>query len=469
MSVSRASQLQALNGADLDILILGGGVNGAGVLRDLALRSERSGKPLRCALVEQNHFASGTSGRNSQLIHGGLRYLKYFEFHLVREALRERATLLRTAPHLVKPLPFLLPMYGTFARLFYSSGLFLYDLLAGRQKIRKHYRLSKRETVELEPGMKREGLSASAIFYDGSVDSARLVVELILDAIRHGGTAVNYVRAERPVRESDGGWRVALQDTLSPARYECRARKIVNATGAWSDAGELRRVRGSHIILPRLTKSKNAVAYFDAGGRIVFFIPWGSKDQLTLVGTTDVDHSEGPDRVHISPAETAYLQEIVRTVFPGADTTPVSSYSSLRPLIGHPGAGSATSTTREHRIWNAADGILHIAGGKFTTYRSMSAEACDLALKEIAPELAEVHVTEDAPLTAPDADIFSVANAVENEMAQRMSDYLLISTYLGYERLWTREDLMPVAMEMGALLDWDDARREEEITAFLAR
>jgi len=468
MPVSRDSQLHALNGADLDILILGGGINGAGVLRDLALRAERSGTRLRCALVEQNHFASGTSGRNSQLIHGGLRYLKYFEFPLVREALRERSILLHIAPHLVKPLPFLLPMYGRFSRLFYGSGLVLYDLLAGARKVHRHYRLTRKQVIDIEPGMNREGLTAAAVFYDGEVHSARLVVELILDAIRHGGTAVNYVRAEHATKDADGRWRVPLRDCLTSESYECRARKIINATGAWSNAGELRLVRGSHIVLPRVAKSDNAVAYFDSGGRIVFFIPWGSRNQLTLVGTTDIDHSEGPDRVHISPQEIAYLQGIVHTVFPKADATPISTYSALRPLIGGKTAGSATSTSREHRIWNAEDGVLHIAGGKYTTYRAMSEEACDLALREAAPELASMHVTEGAVLTPPAADGFSPANAVENEMAQKLSDYLFISTYLGYEQRWTRETLDPVAAEMGEKLGWSEARREAEITETLS-
>jgi glycerol-3-phosphate dehydrogenase len=468
MPVSRPEQIAALRSTDFDVLVLGGGINGAGVLRDLALRSAHSGRPLRAALVEQGHFASGTSGRNSQLIHGGLRYLKYFEFPLVKEALHERAVLLRTAPHLVKPLPFLMPMYGWFSEVFYGTGLYLYDLLAGSRNISRHRSLPKKQVSALEPSMNVGGLTGAAIFYDCGVHSARLVVEAVLDAVRHGAIAANYVEAQSWTKESTGLWRIELRDKLTGETWETRARKLIDATGAWSKTGSLRLVRGSHIILPRFMHSRNAMAYFDKQGRIVFFIPWGTRNQLTLVGTTDIDHAAGPDRVHISTEETAYLQSVVKLLYPSADTDPISTYSSLRPLIGGSGS-SATSASRGHRIWNGDDGVLHIAGGKYTTYRAMSEEACDLALQEVAPELAAVHVTANAAFPKPEADILSIENAVQNEMAQRLPDYLYISTYLGYEQRWTPETLRPIAKEMGALLGWDDARMEDEIQSVLNR
>src|SRR5260370_641216 len=193
MSVARGEQLDRLREAQLDVLIVGGGINGAGVLRDLALRASDRSVPLRLGLIEQKHFGSGTSGKNSQLIHGGLRYLKYLQFQLVRESLRERSILLKVAPQFVKPLPFLLPMYGAKSRLLYGTGLRLYDWLAGSEAIGPHRLISQQEVAKIEPDLCRDRLAAAAIFYDCGVPSARFVVENVFDAIAHGAIAANYV------------------------------------------------------------------------------------------------------------------------------------------------------------------------------------------------------------------------------------------------------------------------------------
>src|SRR5579863_310724 len=363
---SRARNLERLRRERFDVLIIGGGINGAGIARDLALRGVKVG------LVEQGHFASGTSGKNSQLIHGGLRYLKQLEFHLVRESLRERATVLELAPHLVAPQAFLIPMYGWPARLFYGAGLWLYDLLAGRHAIRRHRMLSRGEVATLEPGLAREDLTHGAIFFDCQIHSSRFVLENIWDAARHGAAVVNYARAQR-----ENG-RVTVTDTVSGESFPVRAEKLVNATGSWASGDEVRLVRGSHIVIPRVNASDNAIAYFEESGRIIFVIPWGSARQLSLVGTTDVDHTGGPDNVHITAEETAYLLHIVRRLFPSVrGVEPVSTFSALRPLV-RSRARSATNTSREHRIWMAADGVVHVVGGKYTTYRAMSQEAADL-------------------------------------------------------------------------------------------
>src|SRR6202049_2659919 len=186
MFVARGEQLDRLREAQLDALIIGGGINGAGVLRDLALRASDRSVPLRVGLIEQKHFGSGTSGKNSQLIHGGLRYLKYLQFHLVRESLRERSILLKIAPQFVKPLPFLLPMYGTKSRLLYGTGLRLYDWLAGSDAIAPHRIVSLQEVKQIEPELRQDRLAAAAIFYDCEILSARFVVENVLDAMAHG-------------------------------------------------------------------------------------------------------------------------------------------------------------------------------------------------------------------------------------------------------------------------------------------
>lgn len=496
----RQSRMQALKAETFDVLILGGGVNGAGIARDLALRAKTAGHPLKVALIDKGHFSSGTSGRNSQLIHGGLRYLKYMEFGLVREALRERSTLLEIAPHLVEPLAFLIPMYSQFAKYFYGTGLWMYDTLAGERNISPHRGVPLPELSKLEPGLNPHELVSAAVFWDARVHSARFVLENLFEAEANGAVLMNYLEAVAFSQKEDG-WTVSVKDALDGTTFAVKARRLVNTTGPW--AGEvwpaensLRLVRGSHIILPRLNKSDNAIAYFEENGRIIFFIPWGSKKDLTLIGTTDVDHDGSPDQVRISAEETEYLLKIAADIFPESKgMQPIATYSALRPLV-QSGGSSATSTSREHRIWASADGVVHVAGGKYTTYRSMSEEAADLA----APaELREVHPTAKVPLNGNskeaiaalkakhDPDVVmaygvraprvleraaklgsiekaQIEEAVECEWVERLPDLLHVSTYWGYERPWDQAALRELAGELGERLGWSASRIEEEAT-----
>ncbi len=451
----RAANLERLKAECWDVLIIGGGINGAGIARDLVTRDAG----LKVALVEKNHFSSGTSGRNSQLIHGGLRYLKYFDFGLVQEALHERATLLRIAPKLVSPLKFLLPCYGPVDRWFYGAGLTLYDALAGSSGIGTHKALSAGEASAMEPGLESTGLRAGLLFLDGRVHSARLVVENLLDAERHGAWVNNYVAAE-----VDGGV-VRGRDTLSGDAFPVRAKRLVDATGAWSDAAPLRLVRGSHLIYPRIQEGDEAISYFDEAGRIVFFIPWGEKDDLTLVGTTDEDHAGGPDQVEISANEIRYLKAIVARLFPKYRGEPVSSYSSLRPLLME-GGRSATATSREHKIWASADGVMHVSGGKYTTYRAMAEELVDGLLRDLAPGRDFPCATGTTPLDIPDRPLDPmevVRVAVAREYARKLADVLHVSTYWGHERRLDPSWLGPIARTMGDLLGWDTPRADAEV------
>lgn len=507
---SRRRNLERLRTEGLDVLILGGGINGVGIARDLALRARAVGTELRVGLVEQRHFASGTSGKNSQLIHGGLRYLKQLEIQLVRESLRERATLLEMAPHLVEPLPFLIPLYSWWARIYYGVGLRLYDLLSGSRKVGRLRFLSRAGVLATEPGLRGEGLVAGAIYFDCKVNSARCVLENVFDAARAGAALVNYARAEQVTAEG-----ATIVDALTGERFPVRARKVVDATGPWERGSEIRLVRGSHVILPRLNASENAIAFFEDAGRIIFVIPWGSAVQLSLVGTTDYDHEGSADDVSISKEEVDYLMGIVRRLYPGAgEMQPIAAYSALRALL-RSSAASPTKTSREHRIWNAPDGILHVAGGKYTTYRLMSEEAADLVAREVAPQLEGRAVTGEVPLggntrvrvkkllaavpelaarhgldpvrlrqlisdygvqvpqvlaylPADEGELeplrrAQIAYAVRHEMAQRLADFLFVSTYWGYEESWTATTLRPVAEEMGRHLGWSGEQVAAEV------
>ncbi|MCI0434573.1 MAG: FAD-dependent oxidoreductase, partial [Gemmatimonadetes bacterium] len=312
------------------------------------------------------------------------------------------------------------------------------------------------EVARLEPDLARAGLRGGALFFDCFVESARFVLANVADAARQGAMVVNYAVAERV---ADG--RVRVEDRLTGESFEVHARKIVDATGPWMPGG-VRLVRGSHIVIPRVTRSDHAIAHFETSGRIVFVIPWGTEQRFSLVGTTDIDHNGSPDDVHISDEELQYLTGTVRKLFPSADAEPISTFSSLRPLVPD-GSADPTKVSRSHRIWNTPDGVLHIAGGKYTTYRAMSEDAADEVAREIAPGLAGVHVTAGAKLLATPVVPDAIVHAVQEEMAQHLSDVLFVSTTWGYERRWTREMLRPLAEEMGKLLGWTEERVGREI------
>jgi glycerol-3-phosphate dehydrogenase len=451
MPLLRCQQLDALQSAPLDILILGGGINGAGTARDLALRAQHGQVPLRIGVIDKGQFGSGTSSRNSHLIHGGLRYLKMLDFGLVRQALRERRILLDTAPQWVQPLRFLMPFERLPRALFYRCGIWLYDLLAARNAIGAHQSLNRKQLLDHEPGLSAD-FCCGAAYWDARVESARLVLENIKDAVRRGAIAANYVEAVSYERQGTW-WSVLLRDRIAGREWTQRARLLVDATGAWTRSGTVRLVRGSHIVVPRINRSDDAVAYFEPSGRIVFFIPWGSQRDVTLIGTTDVEHGGSPDDVQISAEETEYLLGIARRVFGRTQIgDPVGSFSSLRPLIPTP-ARSATWATREHRIWRDEHDMVHITGGKYTTYRAMAEEAADLACERVAPELAGIHLTAATPFADhPPADRLAVLRqAFCEDMAQTLEDLLYVSTTWGYERRWSPEELRELAEQWAAV------------------
>lgn len=381
----RAEFLRSLQEEEFDVLIVGGGINGAGLLRDLALRS-RTDCPLRLALIEREHFAHAASSKNSHLVHGGLRYLKYLDFGLVREALAERAALLRIAPHAVHPQSFLLPVYRPLDRWYYGAGLLLYDLLAGSRGLGSSCWLGARQALQEEPELNPEGLRGALLFYDGRMRPSRLVLDQLRECVESGAVAVNFIEFQEKITEAGSTRGARVRDRLGDRSFEIRSRTLAFTVGAWEATQPLRLVRGSHLILPRALGGHHALAYFERSGRILFVIPFGLGRGYTLVGTTEREQSR-PEPVEMDEEEERYLRRHLRDLLPSsAGLEKTGSFAALRPLVDGGNAGSPTAVSRRHRIWKSGPNTYHIGGGKWTTFRLMAQELGDLIVRENFPE-----------------------------------------------------------------------------------
>jgi glycerol-3-phosphate dehydrogenase len=361
-----------------DLIVIGGGITGAGVLRE----ATRAG--LRTLLLEANDFASGTSSRSSKLVHGGFRYLKNAQVHLTFESVRERERLLKEGRGLVNPLGFLIASYRgdpTPAWLF-GAGLIVYDLLAVKWG---HRRYNALDMHELCPPLRQEGLHGGYRYFDAQADDARLVLRVIAEAVKGGGTALNYARVQTLLRRQNGAvCGVAVQDQAPGSRgrtLELQASLVVNATGAWADdlraqvggRPRLRRLRGSHLVFTgrRIPLTRAISLLHPRDGRPVFVYPW---EGMILVGTTDVDHVESLESEPvISAAEVNYLMELVHYAFPGlrlARQDVQATYSGVRPVV-NTGKLDPSKESREHVLWSERS-LLTVAGGKLTTFRLMA-------------------------------------------------------------------------------------------------
>jgi len=378
-------------GGGFDVLVIGGGITGAGIAREAALRG------LSTALVEARDFGEGTSSRSSRLIHGGLRYLEQGRFHLVREALRERRILLRLAPHLVRPLPFILPVFlgDRVPRWKISAGLALYDILAAGGNVRRHRTLGKRDLLLAEPLLRERGLTGGAMYFDAQCDDARLVVATVRAAAGHGAKVANYMRVTGLIPTVAGIHGAYVRDELSGETGEVRARMVVNAAGPWADAIRrledaraaplLRPTKGVHVVVPRARMgNRNAVIFTSpVDGRVMFVLPWG---EWSYVGTTDTDFPLGPDEVTVEPSDVVYLLRSANSLFPSARLEPsdvIASWAGLRPLLAADPSAPASAISREHRVLRGPRGLYTIVGGKLTTWRSMAAELTDQLVKSL--------------------------------------------------------------------------------------
>ena len=379
------TRLAGLEAQTVDAIIVGGGMAGAGVARELALRG------LSGILVEKGDFASGTTSRSSKLIHGGLRYLELFDFGLVRESLRERETLARLAPQLTRPLPFLVPVHtsGTRSLIKVRIGIRLYDLLTPGKRTPRYRTLGREEALALEPTLRPDDLVGAGYYFDDLLLSPeRLCLENVLSARRAGAVTVNYAQAEEFRPRPGGGWSVRVRDLVGGGVVTLAGRVVINATGPWVDrvrelAGIwengrrlLRTTKGAHLVLPRLTE--RAVYLSTQDDRMVFVIPWR---EFSLVGTTDTDSSDSPDRVWATSEDVRYLLTETRRVLADprvAESSIVYTYAGIRPLTFEAGKRAST-VSRQHRVFAEGpdDRFLSITGTKLTCYRSLAERVGD--------------------------------------------------------------------------------------------
>jgi glycerol-3-phosphate dehydrogenase len=501
-------QAPALLAQHWDVLVIGGGITGAGILLEAARRG------LRALLVEQKDFAWGTSSRSSKLVHGGLRYLKEGKLGLTRESVHEREHLLRAAPGLVERQRF---AFGDYAgrkpgRRLFLLGLAIYDWLAGQRE--RHYYTAD-EFLMMAPNIARDGLAGGMCYTDAKTDDARLVLRVLQEARSHGAAALNYVAVGRLLR----GERVegaSVRDAISGRMHEVRARVVINATGAWArqvhgDGADkaaplprLRPLRGSHLVLPawRLPLAQAVSLMHPADGRPVFAFPW---EGATVVGTTDVDH-QGDLRheAAITQAEFDYLMAMLHAQFPQLALTAsdvVATYAGVRPVIDS-GQADPSKEGRDHAVW-VEPGLVTVTGGKLTTFRTIALDA----LRQAAPQLPGWHADlGPQPVFAATSRTAGVSGRLAGRYGSAAADLLAaaqpgeLEPIPGTETVWAElrwaaraeavqhlEDLLLRRTRLGLLLreggrqhldriraicqgelGWNDQRWDAEATAYLA-
>jgi glycerol-3-phosphate dehydrogenase len=515
---------ESLGATTYDLIVVGGGIMGSGIARDAALRG------IRTLLLEKDDFSSGTTSRSSRLIHGGLRYLRQMELGLVRQDMREREVLLRMAPHLVRPLRFIVPVTRPMDRVALPLGMLLYDLLSFDKSLPGRRRVSNRDIGDLEPDLELEGIAGAYLYSDCQVSlTERLCIENVLSAVHSGATAMNHARVTGLVRNGASVSGVHVRDALSGRQYRALGRITINATGHWADEIEqttgadsrprVRRTRGAHLVTRRL--STNAIASLSrTDNRLFFVIPWQG---FSLIGTTDTDFDGDPDVVYADAADVSYLLASAGTLFPSLKKDDILyAMAGLRTLVGG-GGGNSSDVSRSHRLVDhesadGIDGFISLLGGKITGYRAIAQQTVDLVSRKLrlqapcrtaeeplpgAPAVTEEEieraarengVTESVAahlaglygsrfgevlrLAAEDArgnqllcshcpDIVAqVWHAVTEEGALTVSDFLLRRSVVGLGPCQGLDAAETVADEMGRLLGWDSGECRRQVAVY---
>ncbi|RFU67656.1 glycerol-3-phosphate dehydrogenase/oxidase [Peribacillus saganii] len=388
----RNEQIEHLKKEKFDVVVIGGGITGAGIALDAASRG------LKVALVEMQDFASGTSSRSTKLVHGGLRYLKQLEVKLVAEVGKERAIVFENGPHVTTPEWMLLPLHkgGTFGKFSTSMGLRVYDFLAGVKRSERRRMLDAAETLLREPLLKKSGLKGGGLYVEYRTDDARLTIEVMKAAVNKGAIPLNYTKVEKLLYQNGKAAGVQAEDLLSGTKFNIFGRKIINAAGAWVDfirekddsktGKTLKLSKGVHIVIDQSRFPLRQAVYFDTpDGRMIFAIPRNGK---AYVGTTDTFYDGDPAIPAMTAAERDYLLEAIHYMFPEAAIAPndiESSWAGVRPLIYEEGK-NPSEISRKDEIWESVTGLVTIAGGKLTGYRKMAETVVDLVINQLASE-----------------------------------------------------------------------------------
>jgi glycerol-3-phosphate dehydrogenase len=480
--MQREGTLQFLQEKPLDVLIIGGGIVGAGVARDAAMRG------LRVGLVEQHDFAFGTSSRSSRLLHGGLRYLAQGRLGLVHEASVEKKIIHHIAPHLADPLPFIFPTYkGNREWVLWQLkiGVKVYDLLCGGRNLGKSTWLNRREVLQRVPGLQTAGLNGAVRYYDGFTNDARLTLDTLRSAAVSGGAVLNYCRYKDASRTDL--WECELEDRLAQCAFKVRAHTVVNATGPWADGlphsrVKLRATKGIHMVVDHARVPVIETVVMTEGKRILFVIPWGER---TIIGTTDTDYQGSLDDVRAAASDIAYLLKVTNQFFPAAKLTPqdmIGIWAGLRPLVANPN-GKPSEVSRAHEIHNPEPGWWDVAGGKLTTYRLMGEQTVDGIVKwlkelnRLNGNASRCHTAEEpllqldetrgvSGIVPPEFSRRPVEHYVANEWAVHLDDVMLRRTSWHYYLRDAAIRAGQVASWMSELLGWSEDTMRAELDRY---
>jgi glycerol-3-phosphate dehydrogenase len=474
--MKREQAFEKLTADIFDTVVIGGGIVGAGVARDASMRG------LRVALVDRHDFAFGTSSRSSRLIHGGLRYLEQGRVRLVREASVEKMRLQKIVPHLTQPLGFVFPAYRGEGRPLWQLGVGvkLYDLLCGGRNLKPSRRLGLAETQELAPQLSAERLVGAVLYYDGLTNDARLVLDTLRSAARHGATVSNYTRLTHASRRGEF-WHCEIRDELTGRAATVRSRSVVNATGPWAEAiphsaVNLRLSKGIHLVVDRKRLSTREAVVITEGKRLLFVLPWGER---TIIGTTDTDYEGAPEAVRVGPEDVRYVLDTVARFFPSAglqESDVISSWAGLRPLVAN-ADGTPSDVSREHQILSPQPGWWDITGGKLTTYRLMAEQSGDRLVKALRrgqshsrtadePLLLEKHESEFSSIVPGACTRAAVEHYVRREWAHHLDDVLVRRSSWHYYHTDTEAQARRVAAWMAGLLNWSPDTIERELDRY---
>ncbi|MFH0070372.1 glycerol-3-phosphate dehydrogenase/oxidase [Peribacillus sp. NPDC056705] len=391
-NIYREETIELLKKEKYDVVVIGGGITGAGIALDATTRG------MKVALVEMQDFAAGTSSRSTKLVHGGLRYLKQFEIKMVAEVGKEREIVYENGPHVTTPEWMLLPMHkgGTFGKFSTSIGLRVYDFLAGVKKAERRKMLSAEETLKREPLVKKEGLKGGGYYVEYRTDDARLTIEVMKAAVDKGATPINYTKVEKLLYDNGKVNGVQVADSLSGDSYEIYADKVINAAGPWVDSirekdqskkgKTLKLSKGVHVVIDQSKFPLKQALYFDTpDGRMIFAIPRAGK---AYVGTTDTFYDGDPAVPTVTSEDRAYLLKSIHYMFPEVNITGddiESSWAGVRPLILEEGK-DPSEISRKDEIWESDSDLITIAGGKLTGYRKMAKTTVDLLAGKLAQQ-----------------------------------------------------------------------------------